>query len=86
MTAMASEQLTQKYICVGCHEMDKKVVGPSWLDIRSKYKDGSATAAQLAKAIGAGSTGKWGSIPMPAQSTVADADAQALATWILKAQ
>lgn len=82
LNTMANEQLTQKHACVGCHQAEKKVVGPSWSSIRAKYK-GSVTPDQLAKSIKAGSSGKWGPIPMPAQATVSDADALAIATWIL---
>lgn len=81
--ALASEQLAQKYSCVACHHAEAARVGPPWAAIRTKYKDGSVSAEQLAKNIKAGSTGKWGAIPMPAQAAVADADARALATWIL---
>ena len=83
---VANDQLAQKYACTGCHQMERKVVGPPWKGIRDKYKDGSVTAAQLAKVIKAGSTGKWGPIPMPPQASVTDADAEALAGWILRAK
>ena len=39
---------------------------------------------QLAASIKAGSTGKWGAIPMPAQGQVPEADLQTLAAWILE--
>lgn len=84
LPVMANEQMAQKYACVGCHQMDKKAVGPAWMSIRDKYKDGSTTAAQLATAIKKGSAGKWGAIPMPPQAAVPDADALALSTWILQ--
>lgn len=84
MGAGASVQLAQKYACAACHQADAKGVGPSWTSIRDKYKDGSVTPAQLAKIVKTGSSGKWGSIPMPAQGAVPDADAEALAGWILK--
>lgn len=82
-SAQASEALAAKYACVACHQASTKVVGPSWKDIAAKYADGGATAAQLAESIKRGGSGKWGSIPMPAQPAVPDADAQALAGWIL---
>jgi cytochrome c len=85
LSVSASEQLAQKYACVGCHQADKKVVGPSWSSIREKYK-GSVTPAQLAKSIKAGGSGKWGPIPMPPQGTVPDSDTLAIASWILGAQ
>ena len=81
--AAASQALAQKYSCVACHQATAKVVGPSWKDIGAKYGDGKGTAAQLAASIKAGSSGKWGSMPMPAQAQVPDADAQLLAQWLL---
>jgi cytochrome c len=86
LSVVANEQLAQRHACVGCHQMDKKVVGPSWVSIRDKYKDGSTSASQLATNIKKGSTGKWGAIPMPPQAAVSDADALTLSTWILQAK
>jgi cytochrome c len=82
--AAASEQLAQKYACVACHHVSQKMLGPSWSSIRDKYKDGSVTAAQLAASIKRGSSGKWGAVPMPPQGNVPEADAQAIAAWILQ--
>jgi len=84
--AQANEQLAQKYGCVACHQADKKVVGPAWKSIGEKYSDGSVSPEQLAKSIKAGGMGKWGPLPMPPQPAVSDADALALANWILKSK
>jgi cytochrome c len=81
--ASASQALVQRYSCVACHQPAAKVVGPSWKDIGARYGDGKGTAAQLAASIKAGSSGKWGPTPMPAQAQVPDADAQLLAQWLL---
>lgn len=84
--AKASEQLAQKHNCMACHQADARRVGPSWASIRGKYMDGSVSAAQLARNIKSGSSGKWGAIPMPPQPTVPDGDAQSIANWILMAK
>lgn len=81
--AAASQALAQKYACVACHQPAVKVVGPSWKDVGARYGDGKGTAAQLAASIKAGSSGKWGPMPMPAQAQVPEADLQALAQWLL---
>ncbi|TXI85294.1 MULTISPECIES: c-type cytochrome [unclassified Cupriavidus] len=81
--ALASEALAQKYACIGCHQADKRLVGPSWKEIAARYKDGSKNAQQLAASIKAGGSGKWGAVPMPPQTQVPDADLAALAGWIL---
>lgn len=82
--ASASQALAQRYACVACHQASVKTVGPSWKDIATRYADGKGTAAQLASSIKAGSSGKWGAMPMPAQPQVPDADLQTLSQWILQ--
>jgi cytochrome c len=84
VVANASEALAKKYACTACHQAAVKVVGPAWKDIAAKYAEGSMTAAQLAAAVKKGSSGKWGTMAMPAQSQVPDQDAQSLATWVLQ--
>ena len=80
--ALASQAIAQKNGCLGCHAADKKVVGPSYQEVAKKYA-GKKSADELAKSIKAGGAGKWGPVPMPAQAALSDADAKALATWIL---
>jgi cytochrome c len=82
--AQANEALAKKYACAACHQTERKLVGPAWKEVASKYADGSVTAAQLAATIKKGSAGKWGSMAMPAQSQLPDADAQTLAAWVLR--
>ena len=81
--ARASDALASKYACVACHAAERKVVGPSWKEIATKYADGSKPAPALAASLKAGGSGKWGTIPMPPQPTLSDADAKTLAEWIL---
>ena len=82
-SAIASEELAQKYNCLACHKVDAKVVGPSYQEIAAKYKDDAAAAETLAEKIKAGGSGVWGQIPMPPNPTVPDEDVKALVDWIL---
>lgn len=82
-TAHANLALAQKNACMACHGVDKKIVGPAYQDVAKKYAGQKDAAAQLAVSIKKGGSGKWGAVPMPAQAALSDADAQALATWIL---
>lgn len=82
----ASEALAQKYACVACHQADRKVVGPSWNDITAKYAADAKSPqsiTRLADSIRKGGSGKWGNVPMPPQAALSDADAKALAHWLL---
>jgi cytochrome c len=81
--AMASEALAKANNCMACHAVDKKLVGPAYKDISKKYAGNAAAVAQLATKIQKGGSGVWGAIPMPANPKVNDADAKALAQWVL---
>lgn len=69
--------------CLACHATDRKIVGPSFKDVAAKYKDDVGAAARLAEKIRRGSTGSWGSIPMPPNSALSQTEAAALAEWVL---
>lgn len=84
MLGQASDALVSKYACVVCHQAERRVVGPSWKEIAAKYGGGSKTAAQLVTSIRTGSKGQWGGMAMPPQTAVPEADASAIADWILQ--
>jgi cytochrome c len=81
--ANASKELAQKNACLSCHAIDKKVIGPAFTAVANKHKDEKDAVAILVKSIKAGGSGKYGPIPMPAQTNLSDADATTLAKWIL---
>lgn len=81
--AHASADLAKAKACMACHTVASKLVGPAYKDVAAKYaKDGGAEA-RLALKIQKGSSGTWGPIPMPANPQVSDAEAKALAKWVL---
>lgn len=82
--AFASKELAQKNACLACHAAEKKMVGPAYQEVAKKYAGQKDAEAVLARSIKAGGAGKWGPVPMPAQPGLSDADAQALAAWILQ--
>jgi cytochrome c len=83
--AYASTDLAKKNTCMGCHAMDRKVVGPSYKAIATRYQ--SQPRAQmvdtLANKIRLGGGGAWGVVVMPANTKISEADAKKLAEWIL---
>jgi len=81
--ALASKELAQSKNCLGCHAVDKKMVGPALKDVAAKYAGNKAAPAMLATKIMAGGRGAWGAIPMPANPQVKDAEAKQLVDWIL---
>lgn len=75
--------LAKSKTCLGCHQVEAKRVGPSFNAIAQRYA-GQADAEQLlSAAIRQGGKGRWGAVPMPAQSQVSEQDAQRLAQWII---
>ena len=75
--------LLQSKACVACHSMDSKLVGPSFKDIASKYKDRADAVNYLSGKIRAGGQGVWGAMPMPAQA-LSQAESVQLAEWLMQ--
>ncbi|MEK7989681.1 MAG: c-type cytochrome [Thiotrichaceae bacterium] len=83
-TEQATGLISEKgYICMTCHQIEMKVVGPSYKDVAAKYATDGETTAMLVEKILKGGVGTWGQIPMPANPTVSNEDAKALTAWIL---
>jgi cytochrome c len=81
--ALANEELAKKHACFACHTVDKKLVGPSYKDVAAKYRSDKDAVAKLAQKVKNGSQGVWGTIPMPPNSAVPEADINALVKWVL---
>ncbi len=75
-------QLANQKGCLACHQMDKQVVGPAWIEVSKKYTE--KDIPQLANSVLNGSMGKWGQVPMPAnKGLVTEEEAKKLVTWII---
>lgn len=75
--------LAEKSNCLACHAVDRKLVGPSFTEIRAHYQGKGDALDQLSKRVKAGAQGTWGPVPMPANPLVSEKDARALVKWIL---
>lgn len=80
---LADQALAQSKNCMACHAAEKKLVGPSYKDVASKYSGQTDAVDKLAAKIIKGGSGVWGPVPMPANTQVNEADAKKLAAWIL---
>ena len=78
-----AEALMKKDGCAACHSVDKKIVGPAYLEVAAKYKGDAGAAAKLIKKVKDGGSGVWGPVPMPPNTTTSDADIKNLVDWIL---
>lgn len=79
----ADEKLAQANGCMTCHQIDKKVLGPSYKDVAAKYRGNAGAEAMLVKKVKDGGKGTWGEMAMPPNAHVKDADIQAIVKWIL---
>ena len=70
-----------KFACTACHGIDNKIVGPSFKEIATKQGKKTDVVAYLMGKIKAGSSGVYGSIPMPPQNA-SEAELKKMAQWI----
>ncbi len=77
------ETLMKKSDCFSCHQVKRKVVGPSFIDIAKKYKSKKAAVSILVKKIKEGGSGTWGAVPMAAHASLPDADIDKMVKWVL---
>lgn len=95
-SVMAEEMpaLAKKNNCTACHAIDKKVVGPAWMEVSKKYKGADKfeyngkeypLVEGLMMKVSKGGSGHWGSMPMPANdaSGSKQADIKELVTFVL---
>ncbi|WP_042883486.1 c-type cytochrome [Cupriavidus necator] len=81
--AAKAQEIANKNACMGCHQVDKKLVGPSYKEVAAKYKGDKNALATLTKKVKGGGSGVWGPVPMPANAAVSDADIKTVVEWVL---
>lgn len=69
--------------CKACHAVEKKSIGPSYLDLGKKYKANAQTIDMLAKKIINGGGGVWGEQAMAAHPQISLGDAKEIVNYIL---
>ncbi len=82
VSAEEAQALLNQKGCLACHDINAKKVGPAFKEVAAKYAGQADAVATLVNSITKGSTGKWGSIPMPPQPLKQE-EAQKVASWIL---
>lgn len=86
VSAVDALALAKKNNCLVCHAVDKKVLGPAWKDVAAKYRGDAKAEAYLVSKIAKGGSGVWGSMAMPAQPKVSEADRRTLVRFVLNLQ
>ena len=78
-----ADAMMKKDGCAACHAIDKRLVGPAYVEVAAKYKGDKDAVAKLSKKVKEGGSGVWGAIPMPPNTATSPADITDLVTWIL---
>jgi len=77
------EQLISQSDCLTCHQVNSKIVGPSYVDVANKYAATDENIAMLAGKIIQGGSGNWGEIPMAPHPAISTEDATEMVKYIL---
>lgn len=82
-SALANADLAKSKNCMACHAVGNKVVGPAFKDVAAKYAGQKDAENKLVQKVLKGTSGTWGSVPMPANTQVSEAEAHTLVKWVL---
>jgi cytochrome c len=69
--------------CTGCHQVERKLIGPSYADVAAKYENTEENVTILAQKVIAGGVGVWGEIPMAAHPNLTEEDAKDMVRYVL---
>ncbi len=83
MNFAAGKRLIDLSDCKACHSIDKKSIGPAYIDIAKKYRRGQTAINQLAEKVIKGGGGVWGEQAMAAHPQVSPSDARDMVDYIL---
>jgi cytochrome c len=81
--AKSGLDLAKASACTACHGVTEKIVGPGFREIAVRYAGEAGAESKLVAKVKAGGAGAWGSIAMPPQAQIKDADTRMLVQWIL---
>lgn len=83
-SANDAEKIATAKGCMACHATEKKLIGPSFMEVAKKYKGDKDAAAALGQKVLAGGSGVWGPIPMPPhKGKLTDAELTIVMQWVL---
>lgn len=82
--SVQAEKIAKKSLCLGCHAIDQKAVGPSFKLIAKKYQNKPQARELLIPKVKNGGVGNWGVIAMPANSKhISDDELKIVLDWVL---
>jgi cytochrome c len=69
--------------CKACHQLDKKSVGPAFIEVSKRYQGDQAALARLANKVITGGGGVWGDHAMNAHPQLSRDDATEIVKYVL---
>ncbi len=72
-----------EHLCLTCHNIDTKIVGPAYRDVANKYEATEANIKMLAEKVVKGGSGVWGDVQMPPNAAVTIDEAEQMVKYIL---
>ena len=79
----AGKKLVEGGDCLACHQLNRKSIGPSYMEVARKYHDDGTATARLVKKIRGGGSGVWGQVMMPAHPALTEEQASQMVAYIL---
>ena len=79
----AGRRLVEGGDCLACHQLNRKSIGPAYMEVARKYHDDSTAAARLVRKIRNGGSGVWGQVMMPGHPQLTEEQASQMVAYIL---
>ena len=76
------ELIAAKNCAPTCHMIDKKVIGPAYMDVSKKYESTPENIEKLSAKVIKGGSGVWGDVPMT-PNNITPEEAKEIVTFIL---
>lgn len=76
------ELIATKNCAPTCHMIDKKVIGPAYIDVSKKYESTPENIDMLVQKVIKGGSGVWGDVPMT-PNNITPEEAKEIITYIL---
>ncbi len=72
----------EKSDCMTCHEVDKKTVGPAFIEIAQRYPNDKASIEYLLSKVKEGGAGVWGGVAMNAHPGLTEREIKEMLNYI----
>ena len=79
----AARKLVDGSDCMRCHAIDRKAVGPGFVQVAERYASQADAQTYIADKIRNGSVGVWGNVIMPRHPQIAESEALQMAAWVM---